>query len=108
LISTTDDNGKDIKIYRYWLDLIPPNGYIALGSVVIDKYNQPLPDEDHLLIYLQSYEQSIWSTYSLEKVVCVKEQYIDNNAVFIEKLITFHKKKRKRKRKRKGKRKRIY
>ena len=83
-------NIKDIDVYRYWIEIIPEDGYIAMGSVVIETYTNPIDEnimDHHLKDYLCSKKQSQF--YALDKLRCIHSKYVDQLAQpLVDKLMT--------------------
>eukprot|EP01083_Nonionella_stella_P310507 1103337_1 len=83
-------NNKQIAMFRYWLTLIPPSGYIAMGSIVVETWEEPIPkSEFHDLI---GYLRTNRPRYYVDKLRCVAQKYVDTfGQPLVEKLLTSHK-----------------
>ena len=89
-LRTTRGGHNAVDVYRYWIDIVPPDGYVAMGSVVIEKYKNPIDEnilEHHLTDYLVSKRQS--KLYGLNKLRCIEQKYVHRLAQpLVNKLLT--------------------
>eukprot|EP01084_Bolivina_argentea_P172969 299593_1 len=82
---------KNVNVYRYWLKLIPEDDYIAMGSIVIDKYVEPI--EDNVFECLKQYfwssqQKNYMKLYSLDKLRCIHKKYVHEfGQPLVEKLL---------------------
>ncbi len=88
-------NNKEVNVYRYWLALVPPDGYVAMGSIVVDKYHESIDENlfDYLKEYFWSVQQKKYlQLYSLDKLRCVHAKYVNEfGQPLVEKLLTSNK-----------------
>ena len=88
-------DGETATIYRYWLHIIAPRGYSALGSIVIEKFNDPIPKNviqtETLKQYLETHNNNaldpstnFYKQYGLRSLVCIKMDYLEANSHLIQ------------------------
>ncbi|ETO21860.1 hypothetical protein RFI_15340, partial [Reticulomyxa filosa] len=68
--------------YRYWFEVVPPKGYEALGSVVVE-LKSPIPEDrltDHALKYLS--EQAS-TKHLVSKLACLREEYVQRQYPYV-------------------------
>ena len=81
--------GKEINVFRYWLHIVAPKGYVALGSVVIEKFVEEIPSkvvESDLKFYLERKEPKYYKEYGLDSIVCLKQDYVTGHSHFVDAL----------------------